>query len=111
MFSCIDPEERIPLQHPLRKIRALVRDVPGELDQDFAQTCSLDGTLIEAWASHKSFRPKGSSDDNDGESFCGQKRRNGTRQSSSSTLLVYDGDAQEIDATRMAFVPVRRHHA
>ena len=41
---------------------------------------SVDGTLIEAWASQKSFRPKDGSDDG-GENFHGQKRRNDTHQS------------------------------
>src|SRR6476659_9535585 len=40
---------------------------------------SVDGTLIEAWASQKSFRPKdGSGDDADGANFHGQKRKNDT---------------------------------
>ena len=50
---------------------------------------SVDGTLIEAWASLKSFRPKGGKDDGDGESggrnapadFRGQKRSNATHES------------------------------
>src|SRR6201991_34926 len=38
---------------------------------------SVDGTLIEAWASHKSFRPKdGSGDGDDGANFHGQQRKN-----------------------------------
>jgi transposase len=41
---------------------------------------SVDGTLIEAWASHKSFRPKDGSDD-DGTDFHGQKRSNETHAS------------------------------
>jgi len=41
---------------------------------------SVDGTLIEAWASHKSFRPKDGSDD-DGANFHGQKRKNDTHES------------------------------
>ena len=45
---------------------------------------SVDGTLIEAWASHKSFRPKdGSGDDDDGANFHGQRRKNDTHASSS----------------------------
>src|SRR5450631_924206 len=45
---------------------------------------SVDGTLIEAWASQKSFRPKdGSGDDDDGANFHGQKRKNDTHASSS----------------------------
>ena len=44
---------------------------------------SVDGTLIEACASMKSFKPKdGSGDDDDGENFHGQKRRNETHVSS-----------------------------
>src|ERR1700716_3124545 len=43
---------------------------------------SVDGTLIEAWASQKSFRPKdGSGDDDDGANFHGQKRKNDTHAS------------------------------
>lgn len=41
---------------------------------------SVDGTLIEAWASHKSFRPKDGSD-GDGSNFHGQKRKNDTHES------------------------------
>jgi len=43
---------------------------------------SVDGTLIEAWASHKSFKPKdGSGDGDGGENFHGQKRKNDTHAS------------------------------
>lgn len=43
---------------------------------------SVDGTLIEACASLKSFRPKDDSDDDDdGENFHGKKRKNDTHQS------------------------------
>jgi len=41
---------------------------------------SVDGTLIEAWASQKSFRPK---DGGDGANFHGQKRKNDTHASTS----------------------------
>lgn len=41
---------------------------------------SVDGTLIEAWASQKSFRPKDGSD-GDGTDFHGQTRKNDTHQS------------------------------
>ena len=45
---------------------------------------TVDGTLIEAWASMKSFRPKdGSGDDDDGANFHGQKRKNDTHASTS----------------------------
>lgn len=42
---------------------------------------SVDGTLIEAWASHKSFRPKDGGDDGDGANFHGQARKNDTHAS------------------------------
>jgi len=169
LFSYIDPEKRIPARHPLRKVRALVREVLCELDPEFAclyshegrpsiphemllsalllqvfygirseiqlmeqlnynllfrwfvglapddpvwvpetfsknrerlqdsdifqkfmaallahkkvrpllsnEHFSVDGTLIEAWASQKSFRPKDGSDDDNGDNFHGQKRK------------------------------------
>ena len=42
---------------------------------------TVDGTLIQAWASHKSFRPKDGSDDGDSANFHGQKRSNETHES------------------------------
>lgn len=45
---------------------------------------SVDGTLLEAWASHKSFKPKdedGDDDPGDGTNFHGQKRSNKTHES------------------------------
>jgi hypothetical protein len=42
---------------------------------------SVDGTLIEAWASHKSFKPKDGSDQSDGSNFHGQTRKNDTHAS------------------------------
>jgi len=35
MFSYISPEERIPAEHPLRRVRELVREVLKELSQGF----------------------------------------------------------------------------
>ena len=42
---------------------------------------TVDGTLLQAWASQKSFRPKDDSDDDDGTNFHGQKRSNQTHES------------------------------
>src|SRR5262249_61584429 len=39
------------------------------------------GTPIEAWASHKSFKPKQAETDDDGSNFHGQLRKNDTHQS------------------------------
>ena len=44
---------------------------------------SVDGTLIEAWASQKKNRPKDGSGDDDGVNFHGQKRKNDTHASTS----------------------------
>src|ERR1700745_312303 len=175
MFSYIRPEQRIPADHPLRKMRELVREVLGELNQTFGKLYSregrpsippeqllsalllqvlysvrserqlmeqldynllfrwfvglspddpiwdptvftknrerlqqgdvfqefmakllehekvkpllsdehfsVDGTLIEAWASHKSFMLKQAKKDDDGSNFHGQVRKNDTHQS------------------------------
>jgi transposase len=42
---------------------------------------TVDGTLIEAWASHKSFQPKDGPPDTDGRNFRGQTRKNDTHAS------------------------------
>lgn len=42
---------------------------------------SVDGTLLEACASLKSYRPKDGDDDDDGENFHGHKRSNETHES------------------------------
>jgi len=44
---------------------------------------TVDGTLIQAWASQKSYRSKDGSDDGDGTNFHGQTRSNDTHQSTS----------------------------
>ena len=77
MFSYISREKRVPLHHPLRAFKQIVRDVFNRMhaallhhddvlpllsDEHF----SVDVTLIDAWASHKSFKPKDGSGDGDG---------------------------------------------
>ncbi len=42
---------------------------------------TVDGTLIEAWASQKSFQPKDGGGDGDGRDFRGEQRKNDTRAS------------------------------
>ncbi len=60
------------LNHP--RVRPLLSD----------EHFSVHGTLIEAWASQKSFRPKdGSGDGDGGANFHGQKRKNDTHASTS----------------------------
>ena len=43
LFSYISPETRVPKDHPLRKIRKLVRDVLGELNRTFGRLYSSEG--------------------------------------------------------------------
>ena len=42
---------------------------------------TVDGTLIEAWASHKSFQRKDESEKGDGSNLRGEKRRNDSHRS------------------------------
>ena len=64
---------------------------------------SVDGTLIEAWASMKSFRPKGSDDDEVGpgrnpeREFHGEKRSNETHESATDAeaRLYRKGNGKE----------------
>ena len=46
---------------------------------------TVDGTLIEAWASQKSFQPKDGSPDGDGRNFHGQTRTNTTHASTTDS--------------------------
>src|ERR1022692_4439068 len=57
--------------------RVLERAKPFMSDEHF----TVDGTLIQAWASQKSFRRKDGSDDGDGTDFRGQSRSNKTHES------------------------------
>jgi transposase len=83
--------------------RLLAHDVVGELFQTVVEMArtrdllsdehfSVDGTLIQAWASHKSFRPKdegpGGTGRNDERDFHGEERKNDTHHS------VTDPDAR-----------------
>jgi transposase len=95
------------LQHEVadlffRKVVALAR-AEGWVSNDHF---SVDATLIEAWGSLKSFKPKGSQDgDGDGNAwtdFRGQKRRNDTHESVTDpeAKLMRKGDGRE---ARLAF--------
>jgi transposase len=72
------------LQHDVaRELFGQVVEQAREQDLVSAEHFSVDGTLIEAWASNKSFRPKDSDDDdrNGWGDFRGQKRSNETHES------------------------------
>ncbi|MBW2135846.1 MAG: hypothetical protein JRG72_11590, partial [Deltaproteobacteria bacterium] len=56
MFSYLSPEARVLQDHRLRPIRKMVNQALAEPLSD--EHFTVDGTLIEAWASLKSFRRK-----------------------------------------------------
>ncbi len=72
---------------------------------------SVDGTLIEAWASHKSFRPKDGSDD-DGSDFHGQRRKNDTHQSTTDpdSRLYRKAAGREAKLAYMGHVTMENRH-
>ena len=43
LFSYLSPESRVPAEHPLRRVRQLVRDVLTELSPNFGQLYARDG--------------------------------------------------------------------
>lgn len=69
---------------------------------------SVDGTLLEACASVKSFKPKddGGDDDSDGQNFHGQKRSNETHQSSTDpdSKLFRKGKGKESKLCHMGHI-------
>jgi transposase len=81
---------------------------------------SVDGTLIEAWASHKSFRPKDPSgdgpgkggDDAGGTDFHGQKRKNDTHASTSDpdSRLYRKAAGREAKLSYMGHVTMENRH-
>jgi transposase len=71
---------------------------------------TVDGTLIEAWASHKSFKPKDGGDDSD--NFRGQTRRNDTHQSTTDpeAKLYRKGHGQESRLAYLGHVMMDNRH-
>jgi len=75
---------------------------------------SVDGTLIEAWASQKSFRPKdGSGGGSGGGNFRGQQRRNDTHVSTTDpdARLYRKGHSQDAKLSYMGHVVIENRHA
>lgn len=75
---------------------------------------SVDGTLLQAWASMKSFRPK---DDDEGDGngwsdFRGQKRRNDTHESKTDpeSRLYRKGNGQEAKLSYMGHALMDNRH-
>ncbi len=82
------------LNHP--KVKPLLSD----------EHFSVDGTLIEAWASHKSFKPKEGADRADGSDFHGQQRKNDTHASTTDpqAKLYRKADGREAKLSYMGHV-------
>lgn len=72
---------------------------------------TVDGTLIQAWASQKSFRPKDGSDDG-GDDFHGQKRTNQTHASITDTdaRLYKKSDGKESKLSYLGHVLVENRN-
>ena len=47
LFSYISPEARVPPDHPLRKIRELIREVLGELNRSLGKLYASEGTAVD----------------------------------------------------------------
>jgi transposase len=75
--------ERLQRGQVLQKFMAKLLDQPKVKALLSDDHFSVDGTLIEAWASHKSFKPKEGDKDDDGSDFHGQRRKNDTHASTS----------------------------
>ncbi len=88
------------LNHP--QVRPLLSD----------EHFSVDGTLIEAWASQKSFRPKDGSGDDDGANFHGQKRKNDTHVSTSDpdSRLYRKAAGREAKLSYMGHATMENRH-
>ena len=73
---------------------------------------TVDGTLIEAWASQKSFRPKDGSDDSGEGGFRGQKRRNDTHRSTTDpeAKLYRKSNGQEAKLSYLGHVLIDNRH-
>ena len=67
---------------------------------------TVDGTLIEAWASHKSYRPKDGGDEDGGENFHGQQRSRDTHESATDpdARLFRKGRGKEAKLAYMGHV-------
>jgi len=65
---------------------------------------SVDGTLREAWASHKSFRPKDDDGSGDGSDFRGEPRSNATHASTTDpdARLMRKGAGKEAKLSYLA---------
>ena len=87
--------------------RVLAQAKPHLSDEHF----SVDGTLIEAWASQKSFQKKDGGDDQPGQ-FRGEKRSNDTHESRTDpeARLYRKGNGQEAKLGYLGHVLMENRH-
>lgn len=73
---------------------------------------TVDGTLIQAWASHKSFRPKDGSDEDGEGGFRGKKRSNDTHRSTTDpeSKLYRKGAGQEAKLAYLGHALIENRH-
>ena len=94
-FDVSKNRDRLLNQEVARSFFARVREQaqPYMSDEHF----TVDGTMIEAWASQKSFQKKEDGDSGDGGNFHGHKRRNDTHASKTDpdAKLYRKGHGQE----------------
>jgi transposase len=72
---------------------------------------SVDGTLIEAWASHRSFRPKDGGE-GDGSNFHGERRKNDTHESTTDpeSRLYRKAAGREAKLSYMGHATMENRH-
>ena len=73
---------------------------------------TVDGTLIQAWASHKSFRPKDGSDEDGEGGFRGKQRSNETHSSTTDpeSKLYRKGAGQEAKLAYLGHALIENRH-
>jgi transposase len=73
---------------------------------------TVDGTLLEAWAGHKSFQPKDGPPPEDPGQYRGQKRSNDTHQSTTDpeAKLFRKGKGKEAKLSYMGHVVMENRH-
>src|SRR5262245_17981209 len=104
--------ERLQRGEVLQKFMAKLLDHPKVRPLLSDDHFSVDGTLIEAWASHKSFKPKDGDKGDDGSNFHGQTRKNDTHASTSdpNSKLYRNASGREARLRYMGHVVIENRN-
>ena len=102
--------DRLLNQVVARQFFARVKQQAADLMSD--EHFTVDGTLIEAWASHKSFRPKDGDSSGDGTNFHGDKRTNETHESKTdpSARLYKKAAGKEAKLAYLGHIATENRH-